>query len=171
MDENKSLTRIDGLNEVEMLVLKAMRHWVGALSSPKGSETVWRHGSALQPIFCRLGGKQAAYHFDRFLGYLAKNALRQIDINCHCCREISMDELRLLRVFSCLQSSRQKLAKNQMNSFLKSDQMVEALPYALKFVEHMSDARQFLSNYSISIGTRDFNAADLMAMSYSKTIH
>lgn len=133
------------LNEVEGLVLSGVRHWVGALQAHEGDGRLWRHGVALQRLFCRLGGRSAARPFDQFLGLLARNAQFQIDIGVPCTRRVTGHEVGLLEIFRDIQWGRLDAAEEKLGCFLPDDLCARALALGHGFVTAMGVSGYYLA--------------------------
>lgn len=133
------------LSEAEGLVLSGVRHWVGALQAKEGDGRLWRHGVALQRLFCRFGGRSAARPFDQFLGLLARNAQFPIDVGVPCAHRITGHEVQLLEIFRDIQTGRLDEAEGKLRGFLPDDLCGRALAFGHGFVTAMGVSGYYFS--------------------------
>jgi len=134
----------DKREAAEDLVLGGLRHWVGALLAPRGSDCVWHHGTRLQSIFCRLGGREAARAFDQFCGLLARNARGFVAINNPGAGALTADEARLIAFLSALQNGHTEEAHGILAMFLRPEHHGAALGHSWDFVQALTRAGQTL---------------------------
>ena len=149
---------LERLGFADRFLLWAVRLWARGF---RGDEAV---RGRLEDAFDMCHAPRAVEALDDLLLSLAAGTLRSIEINCPCCREISVDEVALLSWIGDLQRGDAARVERELAALLRPG----VVPAARRHVERLSES---LAHAGLELRPRPVGHVAILPPDASRTLH